>query len=46
MKTLHLTGLAFAIATEFALLLAGSAEAFCWYDGSWHGPGWYWCGYV
>jgi hypothetical protein len=18
---------------------------YCWYDGGWHGPGWYWCGY-
>ena len=18
----------------------------CWYDGGWHGPGWYWCGYA
>ncbi|MDB5479814.1 MAG: hypothetical protein JWO83_867 [Caulobacteraceae bacterium] len=17
---------------------------YCWYDGGWHGPGWYWCG--
>jgi hypothetical protein len=17
----------------------------CWYDGGWQGPGWYWCGY-
>jgi len=71
MKTLHLTGLALAIATGFALPLAGSAEAamggalpstqilpienaqffylghnFCWYDGGWQGPGWYWCGYA
>jgi hypothetical protein len=71
MKTLHLTGLALAIAAGFALPLAGSAEAamggalpstqvlpveqaqffflghnFCWYDGGWQGPGWYWCGYA
>ena len=71
MKTLHLTGLALAVATGFALPLAGSAEAamsgalpstqvlpvenaqffylghnFCWYDGGWQGPGWYWCGYA
>jgi hypothetical protein len=71
MRTLHLTGLAFAVATGFALPLAGSAEAamtgalpatqvlpvedaqffflghnFCWYDGGWQGPGWYWCGYA
>jgi hypothetical protein len=19
---------------------------FCWYDGGWQGPGWYWCGYA
>lgn len=19
---------------------------YCWYDGGWHGPGWYWCGYA
>jgi hypothetical protein len=19
---------------------------FCWYDGGWSGPGWYWCGYA
>jgi hypothetical protein len=18
---------------------------YCWYDGGWQGPGWYWCGY-
>ena len=18
---------------------------YCWYDGGWRGPGWYWCGY-
>jgi hypothetical protein len=18
---------------------------YCWYDGGWHGPGYYWCGY-
>lgn len=18
---------------------------YCWYDGGWNGPGWYWCGY-
>ena len=71
MRTLHLTGLALAVATGFALPLAGSAEAamsgalpatqilpvenaqffflghnFCWYDGGWQGPGWYWCGYA
>ncbi len=71
MKTLHLTGLALAIAAGFALPLAGSANAamggalpatqilpienaqffflghnFCWYDGGWQGPGWYWCGYA
>ena len=71
MRTLHLTGLALAIAAGFALPLAGSAEAamggalpstqvlpienaqffflghnFCWYDGGWQGPGWYWCGYA
>jgi hypothetical protein len=71
MKALHMTGLALAIATGFALPLAGSAEAamsgalpatqilpvedaqffflghnFCWYDGGWQGPGWYWCGYA
>ena len=71
MKTLHLTGLALAIAAGFALPLAGSAKPqwagpfprhrilpvekaqffllghnFCWYDGGWQGPGWYWCGYA
>jgi hypothetical protein len=20
-------------------------HSYCWYDGGWHGPGWYWCGY-
>jgi len=19
---------------------------YCWYDGGWRGPGWYWCGYA
>lgn len=19
---------------------------YCWYDGGWKGPGWYWCGYA
>ena len=19
---------------------------YCWYDGGWHGPGYYWCGYA
>lgn len=19
---------------------------YCWYDGGWHGRGWYWCGYA
>ncbi len=19
---------------------------YCWYDGGWQGPGWYWCGYA
>jgi hypothetical protein len=19
---------------------------YCWYDGGWHGPGFYWCGYA
>ena len=71
MKTLVLTGLAFAIAAGIALPLAGSAEAaigaalpssqilplekaqflflghnYCWYDGGWQGPGWYWCGFA
>ncbi len=21
-----------------------SGHRYCWYDGGWHGPGWYWCG--
>src|SRR5580700_9580259 len=21
-------------------------RSYCWYDGGWHGPGWYWCGYA
>jgi hypothetical protein len=25
--------------------LFGGRE-YCWYDGGWHGPGWYWCGYA
>jgi Ricin-type beta-trefoil lectin domain len=21
-----------------------TGHRYCWYDGGWHGPGWYWCG--
>jgi hypothetical protein len=23
-----------------------SGHNYCWYDGGWRGPGWYWCGYA
>jgi hypothetical protein len=26
-----------------AFLFGG--HQYCWYDGGWRGPGWYWCGY-
>src|ERR1700761_2746456 len=24
---------------------AWGGRNYCWYDGGWRGPGWYWCGY-
>ena len=24
---------------------AWGGRNYCWYDGGWHGPGYYWCGY-
>ncbi len=26
-------------------LFAFGGHDYCWYDGGWRGPGWYWCGY-
>src|SRR5579863_8603560 len=23
-----------------------NGHQYCWYDGGWKGPGWYWCGYA
>jgi len=23
-----------------------NGQNYCWYDGGWRGPGWYWCGYA
>ena len=28
--------------TQFVL----NGQQYCWYDGGWRGPGWYWCGYA
>jgi hypothetical protein len=25
---------------------AYSGRNYCWYQGGWRGPGWYWCGYA
>jgi hypothetical protein len=30
--------------TQFAFQVWGGRH-YCWYDGGWKGPGWYWCGY-
>ena len=30
---------------EKAQFLFGGRN-YCWYDGGWQGPGWYWCGYA
>ncbi len=30
---------------ENAQFLFGG-QNYCWYDGGWQGPGWYWCGYA
>ncbi len=32
-------------ALEQAQFLWGGRN-YCWYDGGWHGPGYYWCGYA
>jgi hypothetical protein len=32
-------------ALEQAQFLWGGHN-YCWYDGGWHGPGYYWCGYA
>ena len=31
-------------AAEAQLYIWGGRN-YCFYDGGWHGPGWYWCGY-
>jgi len=31
------------ITTESAQFV-WNGRRYCWYDGGWHGPGWYWCG--
>jgi hypothetical protein len=23
-----------------------TGHRYCWYEGAWNGPGWYWCGYA
>src|SRR5262249_21781720 len=27
------------------VLYRRAGRGYCWYDGGWRGPGWYWCGY-
>jgi hypothetical protein len=27
------------------VLYVWGGHRYCWYDGGWHGPGYYWCGY-
>ncbi|HUI96266.1 MAG TPA: ricin-type beta-trefoil lectin domain protein [Xanthobacteraceae bacterium] len=35
------TGKAASAAPEYYYY---TGHQYCWYDGGWHGPGWYWCG--
>jgi hypothetical protein len=30
---------------ENAQVFYFGGRRYCWYDGGWNGPGWYWCGY-
>ena len=34
-----------AAAIEDAQYYSVDDDNYCWYDGGWQGPGWYWCGY-
>jgi hypothetical protein len=36
------SGLGLVEQTQFII----GGRNYCWYDGGWHGPGWYWCGYA
>jgi hypothetical protein len=33
------------VAIEIGINFYGGRQ-YCWYDGGWQGPGWYWCGYA
>ncbi len=34
------------VAGAFGAPFGWGGRQYCWYDGGWRGPGWYWCGYA